>query len=87
MLWLVEHLPEDSALAGSVRGGREHRVWTTQTHMHAAMVNQLYVANNQRAGKKTRKALIEPPKVRKTKKRVVTVAQLMARRRGARPPN
>lgn len=74
---LVEHLPEDSAFVASLRGGRQMRAWTTEAYLLAATANQLNVANHQRAGKRTRRPLVEPPKTTKVRKRTVTVAQLL----------
>lgn len=39
VLWLVEHLPEDSATVAALRGGLEHRVWTTTTHFMATVAD------------------------------------------------
>lgn len=77
---LIGGLPEDSAFAASVRGGREMRVWTTETYLRAAQVNLLAAANHQRAGRKrTFKPVIQPPKAgQKAHKRTVTVAQLLS---------
>lgn len=36
-LWLVEGLPDDSALAASMQGGREFDGWGTDRHMTAAL--------------------------------------------------
>jgi len=41
---LVEHLPDDSALAASVRGGPAHRAWDVQTHLLAALVDGVHLA-------------------------------------------
>jgi hypothetical protein len=81
VLMLVEHLPDDSALFAAMRGGKEHRPWTVETHLLTAVVNLLNAANRQRAGLKTRKPLVEPPKTKKRKPagRTVTVAQIKAR--------
>lgn len=42
---LVEHLPEDSALAVSIAGGPEHRGWTVQTYLMAQLVNAVRYAD------------------------------------------
>ena len=79
VLWLVEHLPEDSATFASMRGGPRFRSWTTQTHLMAAMVNLLHGANSQRAGKRSR-PLVRPPKPERPKRaRVASVARMAAR--------
>lgn len=91
MLWLVEHLPEDSATVASMKGGRAHRNWTTEAYLLAATVNTLAAANRQRAGKPMRKAPIQPPKVQLKDKtagrgrRVVRVADIQAQGRVRRP--
>lgn len=66
MLWLVEHLPEDSAFVASVRGGPVHRPWTSETRLLASLVNLTYAANRQRVQQRTRKFPIEPPKPKTT---------------------
>lgn len=81
MLWLVEQLPSDSAFAASVRGGPEMRAWDPMMHVLAAITNLLYVANRQRAGKRTRDMLVKPP-TKKTTPTRLSVAEL-AKRPGA----
>lgn len=82
VLWLVEQLPESSATVASMRGGPQHRSWTTEAHLQAATVNLLFAANRQRANKPTRKFPVEPPKTGKRKpRRTVTVAQVLANQR------
>ncbi|MFE2912816.1 hypothetical protein [Kitasatospora indigofera] len=39
VLDLVEHGPDDSAFAASLRGGPAHRGWTVQTHLIASVVD------------------------------------------------
>lgn len=48
---LIEHLPEDAALAVSMAGGHQHRGWTIQTHLLAQLLNAVRFAdaNNIRA--------------------------------------
>lgn len=41
---LVEQLPDDSALAASVRGGIQYRAWDVQTHLLAALVDGVHLA-------------------------------------------
>lgn len=80
VLKLAGQLPDDSAFAASVRGGPEHRPWTLANRMLAAQVNLLHGANQQRAGKRA-KAIVSPPAAKKNQpKRVVTVADILARR-------
>jgi hypothetical protein len=81
VLMLVEHLDDSSALSAAHRGGREFRPWTTQVYLLAAVANLLNAANRQRAGKGTRKPLIEPPK-RQVRARRITVAELLAKQPG-----
>lgn len=50
MLRLVEHLPETSALFAALRGGPEHRPWTTTTYLLAGTCNALAAGNWQRGG-------------------------------------
>jgi hypothetical protein len=80
VLWLVEHLPEDSATVAAMKGGPEHRPWTSPTHLLAAQTNILYAANRQRAGKATRTPLIKPPVTKKkVPERVVDLKAVKAR--------
>ncbi|WP_275462061.1 hypothetical protein [Streptomyces noursei] len=39
VLDLVEHSPDDSALAAALRGGPAHRPWTLERHLQAALVD------------------------------------------------
>jgi hypothetical protein len=58
VLWLVGQLPETSAYWASVRGGGntvDHRPWTTDVVLLAAVVNLLAGANWQRGGGKGRR--------------------------------
>ena len=80
MLLLVGQLGPDSALAASQQGGPEFRSWTPQNYLLAAAVNLLNAANRQRAGKKSSKAIVQPPK-RKQKARVITLEQIARRQR------
>jgi hypothetical protein len=79
VLKLVGQLPDDSAFAASIRGGPMHRAWDLHNRLIAAQVNLLHGANQQRAGKKAR-PLVQPPDAKKIK-RVVTVAEIAARRK------
>lgn len=87
VFWLVEHLPADSSTWAAMKGGKEHRSWTTETYLLAHAVNALVVGNHQRAGKRIRKMPVVPPKpkikptmVKKKTGRVVRVADMNARR-------
>lgn len=82
MLWLVEHLPEEAATAASMRGGQHLRNWTSAVALQASVVNLLYVANRQRANKPTKKLPIQPPK-EKNRRRIVRVADMVARSQAA----
>ena len=79
VLWLVGQLSDTSAFAASARGGGEFRSWTMQNSLLAASANMLYAANQQRAGKKTIKPLIKPPR-KQPKRRVVRIADVLARK-------
>jgi hypothetical protein len=87
VLWLVEHLPQDSSTIASMKGGLAHRQWTAETYMLASLVNLTFSANRQRAGKPTRKAPVQPPKISSavkkaaTPKRVVRISQLRSARK------
>ena len=75
---LVGQLPDTSAFAASARGGPEFRAWSVTNSLLAANANLLHAANTQRAGKKSFKPLIKPPK-KQAPKRVLRVADIMAR--------
>lgn len=86
VLWLVEHLPADSATYAAMKGGPEHRAWTIETYLLGHAVNMLAVANHQRAGKRIRKMPIVPPKIKvkqavaKKRGRVMRITDINARR-------
>jgi hypothetical protein len=89
VLWLVEHLPPESATIASMKGGPEHRPWTIETFLLAQAVNLLAGANHQRAGKRMRKPPIVPPRpkttassvaAKKRRGRVIRVSDINARR-------
>jgi hypothetical protein len=85
VLWLVEHLPADSATYAAMKGGPEFRAWTIEAFLLAQTVNLLAGANHQRAGKRMRKMPIVPPKpkiaaAQKKKGRIVRVSDIKARR-------
>lgn len=80
MLFLVGQLPQSSAFAASARGGPEFRPWTSELYVLAAIANLLQAANRQRAGKRSAKPVVEPPKVNRSRKpRVITVAEIQRR--------
>jgi hypothetical protein len=96
VLWLVEHLPHESATVASMKGGPEHRPWTLDVYLMAHMVNLLAGANHQRAGKRMRKPPVLPPKIKPTastaaakkrRGRVVRIADISARRALAKQIN
>jgi hypothetical protein len=68
-------LPDTSAFAASARGGTEFRPWSLQNSLLAANANLLYAANQQRAGKRSIKTLIPPPKKR-AKPRMISIADV-----------
>ena len=80
VLWLVGQLSPDSAFRASQQGGAEFRPWTASTYLLAGVVNLLYAANRQRAGKKTRDPLVKGPAA-KPKARRVSVAEIAARQK------
>jgi len=80
VLTLVGQLPDTSAFAASARGGPEFRSWTFTNSLLVAIANLTHGANQQRAGKKSIKTLIPPPK-KTPKKRVVRIAEVIARRK------
>ncbi|HEX6969047.1 MAG TPA: hypothetical protein VF174_09595 [Micromonosporaceae bacterium] len=80
VLWLVGQLPPDSALGAAHQGGPEFRSWTPQNYLLAAAVNLLAAANRQRAGKRSSKPLVTPPR-RKQKARVIPLDQIARRQR------
>lgn len=86
VFWLVEHLPADSATYAAMKGGAEYRPWTIETYLLAQAVNLLAGANHQRAGKRMRRAPVQPPKPKATPERqkkrgrVVRVSDMNARR-------
>ena len=81
VLFLVGQLPMTSAYAASVRGGAEFRPWDSQLYVLAAIANLLAAANRQRAGKRSAKPVIQPPKPQRPQrpKRVITVAEILRR--------
>lgn len=84
VIWLCEHLPDDSATVAAMRGGPEHRGWTMQTYLQAAMFDRLgsvWMAIAAQHAKRRPKAP-EPwprPKVRRTRRpRVIKVGQIVS---------
>lgn len=75
VLWLVEWLPDDSALRASIQGGWQFRGWTSSRYLDALTVDLLAGGNWQRGGGKGKR----PPPVKRPgqrQRRVLTVAQL-----------
>lgn len=63
VLWLLEWLPEGSALQASRAGGPEHRPWTVPNILTAGILNGVAAGNWQRGGGKgKRPEMVEPPK-------------------------
>ena len=79
VLWLVEHLPADSATKAEMRGGEQMREWTLDVQLLGAITNLLYAANRQRAGKPTRSLPIKPPKPVRKRPRVANLGPVFAR--------
>jgi hypothetical protein len=78
VLWLVGQLGADSAFSASMRGGSEHRGWTSMTYLQAATVNLLHAQNRMHAGKKTKEPLVKPP-AHKRRERRMSVTDVRAR--------
>lgn len=87
VLSLVGQLPQSSAFAASARGGPEFRPWTSELYVLAAIANLLQAANRQRAGKRSAKPVVQPPKPVKPKQqrpaRVLTVEEIIRRQQHA----
>jgi hypothetical protein len=84
VLWLVEHLPDDSATKADMRGGPQMRAWTQDVHLLGMIANLLYAANRQRGGKPTRSLPVKPPKPTRGRRpgaRIANVAAIAARYR------
>lgn len=80
VLWLVEHLPEDSATLAAIRGGPQFRAWTSPMYIQALQANLLFAANRQRAGKATRTPMIKPPTEKKAApKKILDLKTIQAR--------
>ncbi|PPK63527.1 hypothetical protein V5P93_000418 [Actinokineospora auranticolor] len=85
VLWLIEHLPEDSAAVAALRGGSEHRAWTATTHLLATVVDAVQlgtwttVAANSRRRPRPPAPMPRPTQPRRRAGRVVTVAEIAAR--------
>jgi hypothetical protein len=87
VLWLVEHLPEDSATVAALRGGPdhagEHRPWTSTLHLLATVVDAVQlntwatVATHAKHRPKPPTPLPRPTTPRRAG-RVVTVADIAA---------
>lgn len=85
---LAEYLPPDSALSASLGGVLEHRSWTLEARLLAAIFNAIRIADyaNIRVsgGKGSRPETINPPepKVRKSKPKINLAAHPLAQRLG-----
>lgn len=71
-LAMVEHLPENSALVVSVRGGREHTGWDTTAYLLACLIDSVnmttFAVSSQNAKRKPNKPKpFERPGQRKRK--------------------
>jgi hypothetical protein len=89
-LWLVEHLPEDSATVAALRGGPEHRPWTTVAHLLATVVDAVqlgtwaHIAANAKRRPPPPKPLPRPTTSSRPP-RVVTVAEITAQQQRSTP--
>ncbi|RLK54821.1 hypothetical protein [Actinokineospora cianjurensis] len=85
VLWLIEHLPEDSATVAALRGGPQHRAWTTAAHLLATVADAVQlgtwttIAAHARRRPTPPKPLPRPSLPRRQAARVVTVAEIAAR--------
>ena len=83
VLWLIEHLPEDSATVAAIKGGPEHRSWTTTAHLLATVADAVQLGTWATIATHARKRPTPPtPLPRPTTRRaepVVTVAEIAAR--------
>lgn len=83
--WMVEHLPEDSASVAAMRGGAEHRSWTTLAHLLATVADAVQlgtwttVAAHSKRKPPSPKPLPRPDSPRPRAARVLTVAEIAAR--------
>ena len=83
VLMLAGQLPDSSAFAASLRGGREFRPWNNTNTLLALNANLLAAANHQRSGKKRGfKPPVELPS-RARPARVVRIADIIAARKTA----
>ena len=84
VLWWVEHLPEDSATVAALRGGHEHRAWTSAAHLLASVVDAVQVntwttvAAHAKRRPKPPTPLPRPTSPSRRAARVVTVAEIAA---------
>lgn len=87
-MWWVEHLPEDSATVAALRGGHEHRAWTSAAHLLASVVDAVQVntwttiAAHSKRRPKPPTPLPRPTSPRRVA-RVVTVAEIAAQQEQA----
>lgn len=90
-MWWVEHLPEDSATVAALRGGHEHRAWTSTAHLLASVVDAVQVntwttvaAHAKRRPKPPTPLPRPTTPTRRRVARVVTVAEIAAQQADTR---
>lgn len=83
MLWLIEHMPVDSALAAAAQGGSQFRGWRIDTYLLATIADLLQNANYQRGGAKGTKPkpISRPADSKKARGPGRTLASMAPRRR------
>jgi hypothetical protein len=91
VLDLITQLPDDSAFAASVQGGREFRGWGFDRHVNVAVLDALqalaYILRAVNGDKKAKPPEPFPrPGTRKPKK-ARTLADMMRVNRAKRPPD
>jgi hypothetical protein len=62
---LVEHIPDDSALQAQLRGGRQHRGWSTAAYLAAAQVDASHDTAWVIASANSRKSVKRPVRVQR----------------------
>lgn len=83
VLWLIEHLPEDSATVAAIKGGPEHRPWITLAHLLATVADAIQLGTwatiTAHARKRPKPPTPLPRPTTRQAGRVVTVAEIAAR--------
>jgi hypothetical protein len=85
VLWLVEHLPEESATVAAIKGGPEHRPWTSTAHLLATVVDAVQwgtwatIAAHSRKRPSPPRPVPRPTTTARRPGRVVTVAEIANR--------